>query len=297
MFGTLIFVFLIFGMPIVSIFGLTFFLNKLLKGKSNHSQLIAFVCSYLLTFFLLFFLQSFQEPSNFSISFLVSAYCFSLPVSAVFINFSDSNIASEHARDFLIILIGAFQWTFIFYLMKKWLLRKKALGNMNLKMLFGYLIMAFFLIFMVRASAFLYSNFYTSRNNVVCGEAVSPNKMYVLTVGHPGMLDDTGKTYFYLHRKDDPLKFERRDLLTGDIIQPESNVLVIEGTFFPYGIVWLNDKDLLLDLIHPIDWEYLYYGKNLKMYLLKKEQWNDVKISYGVLGSKKYSNEVFIENH
>ena len=157
-----------------------------------------------------------------------------------------------------------------------------------------------FIVVGLRMCFFEMFNLLTAYNNSICGEANSPSGDYVLTVYHckPVMMSDTGKTFFYLRLKNENLEFDRMNLFTGKLIEPAGNVLVMDGSFFPYGIVWLGDKNLLINLKNSIESEYLYYGLyKVKMYSMKKENWKDVKISFGVLGDKKYSNEILIENY
>ena len=42
----------------------------------------------------------------------------------------------------------------------------------------------------------------------------------------------------------------------------------------------------------PIESEYKYYGSTAKNFPWKRDSWNDLKISFGRLDEKKYSNEV-----
>jgi hypothetical protein len=137
-------------------------------------------------------------------------------------------------------------------------------------------------------------------NITVLKEIKSPNENYVLTVykgvGPSIVSEGGGITVFNLKHKNEKLVFIRNNLLTGQKSDPEGNVLVMDGSFFPYGIVWLDNRNLLINLKYPIEQEHQFFGHTVKMYRKKKDIWGDVKVSFGILDSKKYPNEVRIND-
>lgn len=136
-------------------------------------------------------------------------------------------------------------------------------------------------------------------HNTILSTVDSPKGEYVLTVikGDSPLPEEGGKTIFILSEQGKKIVLTRNNVFSGKKEYPDGDILEIEGGFFPYGIVWLDDHNLLINLKHPIEWQYKDgYGYTEKMYSKKKEQWGDVKISFGLLGEKKYSNEISISN-
>ncbi len=163
------------------------------------------------------------------------------------------------------------------------------------KFLILIIISLMILFFVLRVSFYEIGNL--TGTQILLGEVLSPNDSYVLKIYkcEPGILTQSGKTIFIIGENNKKYDFPRNNILTGEKVTPNDDIFEMSGNFFPCGIVWQNDKSVLINLKHPLEWTYKdLYGHTSKMYTWKRDQWNDIKISYGVLDEKKYKNEIRI---
>ena len=127
------------------------------------------------------------------------------------------------------------------------------------------------------------------------GQAISPNGTYVVTVHHrfalaASFLAGEGCSYFHLGRNNWVQK------VPGAWRIVDCNVLVLHGHYAPYGIVWVNDSTLLININKPIEQAPKYpIGEMRKIYVKKMDRCRRINILYGVVGEKSYTNEVIID--
>lgn len=130
------------------------------------------------------------------------------------------------------------------------------------------------------------------------GEAISPGGSYVLSLydSYGPLGFQGGFTYFNLHRKNQRLKFTRRSLINGELITRDNDIVIADGNWFPYGIVWLDEKHLLIKAEHPPDYiNSSGFSSTGKMFPRHLDRWEDVEVSYGILGPKPVVGEVRIQ--
>ena len=103
------------------------------------------------------------------------------------------------------------------------------------------------------------------------------------------------QTVFNLRAARESLGPSRLSIRRWKVVRSEGDILVLNGPWFPYGIIWTDSNHLVVRLPNPIEYEFLYYGKISKMWSTKKDAWRDIMITYDVAGEKLFPNETRIK--
>lgn len=157
-----------------------------------------------------------------------------------------------------------------------WRIAASALGAAGALLLFRKTVVAALIVAVTVITVFVFT-FLGSHRNI--NELISPNGSHILTVydSYGVLAFQGGLTVFNLRRKNERFHFMRCDYLTGERLERGNDVAIVDGNYYPYQIVWLDDRHLAINAEVSPNWP--------KMYDKRTEKWDGITVSYGIIDS------------
>jgi hypothetical protein len=164
--------------------------------------------------------------------------------------------------------------------------------------IFGYGVVAIIVLFYLGRFC-LFEIINVANPRVILGQVVSPQKGYILTVYNLNPLLITGgdtTIILHLRRFNENMEYLKFNPFTGKVFHPEGDIFLLRGNLFPMGVVWKDEKNLLINVMTKKENRKNLMGFLERRALQVKKRFGDVDISYGSLDERVYPNEVRILN-